>query len=90
MGPHVVLELLGLDEGESTDGAGVRTSAVDLLVPPQRSGSWEALVAHVAAERFESSVAPHVCLHVLKRLPADVTGSASGFSVRSQVVRQTA
>lgn len=84
MSLQVILEQLVLGEGLSTDLADVeRLPAVDLLVPPQRSGSGEALVADVTAERFDSCVTPHVRLHVLKRLPADLTrpAAAGGLSV---------
>lgn len=92
MSLQVVLEQLVLSEGLSTDLTDVEClPAVDLLVPPQSSGSGEALVADVTAEWFDSCVTPHVCLHVLKCLPTDLTGPAAaiGLSVRSEVVDQT-
>lgn len=63
-------------------------SSVDLLVAPQRSRSREALVADAAAVWFDSCVASHVHLHVLKSLTADAAG-ATGLSVRLQVSQQT-
>ncbi len=92
MGPQVILKQLALDEGQSTDRADVgRRPAVDLLVSPQCSGSREALAADIAAVRFDSRVASHVRLHVLKHLPADLTGPATAdtFSVGPEMVEQT-
>lgn len=87
---QVLLEKFTLSKAESTDGARVSApSAVNLFVAPQCSGSGKALLAEDAAERFNSSMAPHVCLHVLKHFPADPAGPAStthGFHVRSQMV----
>lgn len=91
MGLQVILEQLVLGEGQSTDRADVRRPpAVDLFVSPQRSRSGEALVASIAAVWFDSGVTPHVRLHVLKRLPTDLTrpATADGFSVRSEMVEQ--
>lgn len=88
MGLQVVLEQLVLGEGESTDLAGV-APVVDLLVSPQGSGSREAPAADVAAVWFHSGVSPHVGLHVLELLPADVTrlaATADVGSVRSEMV----
>lgn len=89
MGLEVVLEQLVLSEGLSTDRADISgPPAVDLLVPPQRSRSGEALTTDFAAERFYSRVTPHVCFHVLKHLPADATrpAPANGFSVKPEMV----
>lgn len=90
---EVLVKQLALSKGNSADGAGVgHPPAVDLLVAPKRSGSWKALSADAAAEWFDSSVAPHVCLHVLEHFPTDLAGPApatDGFSVRSQMVCQT-
>lgn len=87
---EVLVKQLTLSKGKSTDVAGVgHHSAVDLLVAPERSRSREALSADVTIEWFDSSVAPHVCLHVLKHLPADLAAPApatEGVSVRSQMV----
>lgn len=92
MGPQVFLEQLVLGEGQSTDRADVgRPPAVDLLVSPQCSGSREALAADIAAVWFDSCVTSHVRLHVLKRLPADLTGptTVDAFSVGPEMVEQT-
>lgn len=93
VGLQVILERLLLAEGQSTDGTdGIRPPAVNLLVAPQCSGSGEALSADVAAVWFDSCVTPHVRVHVLKRLPADLTcppTTAAGFSVRSEMLNQT-
>lgn len=93
VGSQVVLEQLVLGEGQSTEHAdGSCAPAVDLLVPPQRSGSGETLAADIAAVRFDSRVTPHVRFHVLERLHADLTRPAPitvGFSVRSEMVEQS-
>lgn len=88
VGLQVILEQLDVSEGLSTDRTDISVGpAVDLLVPPQRSRSGEALTTDVAAERFDSRVAPHVRLHVLKRPPADVARPrpADGFSVTHEM-----
>lgn len=93
MGFQVILQQLVLGECQSTDQTDVgRPPAVDLLVSPQRSRSGEALAADVAAVRFDTGVTPHVGLHVLERLTADLTrptGTADAFFVRSEMVEQT-
>lgn len=71
MDTQVLQEKLMVSEGQSTDRAG--PLAVGLPVAPERSGPGEAPPTHAADERLVSAVAPHVRLHVLERLPADLT-----------------
>ncbi len=92
MGLQMILEQLLLAESQSTEWADAgRPPAVDLLMSPQGSRSGEALTAEVTAVWFDTSVTSHVRLHVLKRLSTNLTrpAAADGFSVRSEMAKQT-
>lgn len=86
MDTQVVQEKLVVTDRQPTDRTR-RPPAVDLLVAPQSSRTREALPTDAAAVGFLPGVTPHVRLHVLERLPTDLTGPPS-FPVRLEMVQE--
>lgn len=86
--PDVHCQSAIIDESLPTELTDVRPlTAVDPLVAPQSTGSWEAFPADAAAVRFDTCVAAHVGVNVLVGFATDVA-DLPGVSVSLEVVQQ--